>query len=217
MSKFGFSLRDVRDERVIAAMERVPRHLFVPEPYVPQAYGDHPLPIGYGQTISQPYIVAVMTELLQPEPTDKILEVGAGSGYQAAILAELVARVYTIEIIPALAQEARERLARLGYTNVEVIEGDGYLGYPEQAPYDGIIVTCAPDHIPPPLVEQLADGARLVIPVGPAGYHQDLWVVERHGAEVRSRKVMGVAFVPLVRRPGGHPQTPYEDDEGDWL
>ncbi len=211
MSKFDLDLKGIRDKRVIAAMERVPRHLFVPEPYMPQAYEDHPLPIGYGQTISQPYIVAAMTELLQPEPADKILEVGAGSGYQAAILAELVARVYTIEIIPALAQQARERLARLGYTNVEVIEGDGYLGYPDQAPYDGIIVTCAPDHIPPPLVEQLADGARLVIPVGPAGYHQDLWVVERRGTEVRSRKVMGVAFVPLVRRHS--PQVAYEDEE----
>lgn len=215
MSKFDLALKGIRDERVIAAMERVPRHLFVPEPYVPQAYEDHPLPIGYGQTISQPYIVAVMTELLQPEPTDKILEVGAGSGYQAAVLAELVARVYTIEIIPALAQEARERLARLGYTNVEVIEGDGYLGYPAEAPYDGIIVTCAPDHIPPPLVEQLADGARLVIPVGPAGYHQELWVVERRGAEVRSKKVMGVAFVPLVRRVG-QPSLPLDDDE-EWF
>ncbi len=194
------SLRDVRHPGVLAAMARVPRHLFVPEELAQRAYGDHPLPIGHGQTISQPYIVAAMTELLDPQPGDTILEVGAGSGYQAAVLAELVAQVYTVEIIPALAETARARLAQLGCVNVEVLVGDGYLGYPEHAPYDGIIVTCAPDHVPPALVEQLADGARLVIPVGPAGGYQELLLIERRGAQTIHRQIMGVAFVPLTRR-----------------
>lgn len=194
------SMRDVRHPGVLAAIARVPRHLFVPDELVSRAYGDHPLPIGHGQTISQPYIVAAMTELLDPQPGDVVLEVGAGSGYQAAVLAELVTKVYTVEIIPALAETARIRLARLGYSNVEVLDADGYLGYPAHALYDGILVTCAPEHVPPALVEQLADGARLVIPIGPALCYQELMLIERRGAQTIQRQVMGVAFVPLTRR-----------------
>jgi protein-L-isoaspartate(D-aspartate) O-methyltransferase len=204
MSSFDLSERGITDQRVIAAMERVPRQLFVPEEYAPQAYGDHPLPIGHGQTISQPYMVAVMTELLKCEPRDVILEIGAGSGYQAAILAELVAQVYTVEIIASLADAARRRLEDLGYDNVEVIQGDGYLGYPPKSPYDGILVTCAVPRIPPPLVEQLGQGARLIVPVGPAGGYQELWLVERDGTKTPARRLMGVAFVPLT---GPHAET----------
>jgi len=191
----------VADPDVLSAMENVPRHAFVPPEYLDRAYGDHPLPIGYGQTISQPYMVAVMTELLEPEPGDRVLEVGTGSGYQAAILAELVSEVYTIEIVTALCDEARERLAGLGYDNIHITCGDGYYGWEEPAPYDGIIVTCAPDHIPQPLVNQLADGGRMVIPVGPPGSYQVLWLIEREGEEIRSERVMGVAFVPLTGGP----------------
>jgi protein-L-isoaspartate(D-aspartate) O-methyltransferase len=190
--------RGIADPRVIAAFMRVQRELFLPDALGSEAYGDHPLPIGCGQTISQPYMVAVMTELLQPQETDVILEVGAGSGYQAAVLAMLVARVITVEILPELAEAARTRLGRLGYANVEVLTGDGYRGLPERGPYDGIIVTCAPDHIPPPLVAQLADGARLVVPVGPAYGRQHLWVVERQGEQTRRWQAMDVAFVPLT-------------------
>lgn len=190
--------RGISDCRVLTTMKRVPRHLFVPEEHFSQAYEDHPLPIGCGQTISQPYMVAVMTELLETEETDVILEIGTGSGYQAAILAELVAQVYTVEIVPLLAHSARERLRKLGYDNISVIQGDGYLGYPPRAPYDGILVTCSVNHIPPSLVEQLGDGARLIIPVGPAGGFQELWLVERHGTQTESRCLMGVAFVPLT-------------------
>jgi len=146
-------------------------------------------------------MVAVMTELLEPEPGDRVLEVGTGSGYQAAILAELVSEVYTIEIVTALCDEARERLAGLGYDNIHITCGDGYYGWEEPAPYDGIIVTCAPDHIPQPLVNQLADGGRMVIPVGPPGSYQVLWLIEREGEEIRSERVMGVAFVPLTGGP----------------
>ncbi len=190
--------RGVTDRDVLAALERVPRHEFVPEQYRDQAYGDHPLPIGYGQTISQPYIVALMTELLQLKNTDRVLEIGTGSGYQAAILAEIVAEVYTVEIIEALAIEARERLKRLGYHNVHVRHGDGYYGWEEHAPYDAIIVTAAPDHIPQPLVQQLKDGARMVIPVGPPGSHQTLWLVTKEKGTITKRSVTGVLFVPLT-------------------
>jgi len=191
----------VADRDVLRTMESVPRHAFVPSEYLDRAYGDHPLPIGYGQTISQPYIVAVMTELLDPDPTDRVLEVGTGSGYQAAILADLVAEVYTIEIVPELCAQAGERLDALGYENVHTLCGDGYYGWEEHAPYDGIIVTCAPDHIPQPLVNQLADGGRMVIPVGPPGSYQVLWLIERDGDEIRSERVMGVVFVPLTGGP----------------
>jgi protein-L-isoaspartate(D-aspartate) O-methyltransferase len=182
--------RGVTDQDVLEAMERVPRHEFVPDQYQSAAYADRPLPIGHGQTISQPYIVALMTELLELKST--------GSGYQAAILGEIVAEVYTVEIVEALAVEARERLGRLGYANVHTLYADGYYGWEEHAPYDAIIVTCAPDHIPQPLVQQLRDGARLVIPVGPPGGYQTLWQVTKVGNEVTKRNVTGVLFVPLT-------------------
>jgi len=190
--------RGVTDQDVLDAMERVPRHEFVPPQYQSQAYADHPLPIGYGQTISQPYIVALMTELLQLETTDRVLEIGTGSGYQAAILAEIVAEVYTVEIVEPLAIEARERLERLGFDNVHTLNADGYFGWEEHAPYDAIIVTAAPDHIPQPLVQQLKDGAKLVIPVGPPGGYQTLWQVTKEGDQVKKRNVTGVLFVPLT-------------------
>ena len=190
--------RGVTDQDVLAAMERVPRHEFVPEQYQNQAYADHPLPIGYGQTISQPYIVALMTELLKLKTTDRVLEIGTGSGYQAAILAEIVAEVYTVEIVEPLAAEARERLERLGYANVHTLHADGYFGWEEHAPYDAIIVTAAPDHIPQPLVQQLKDGAQLVIPVGPPGGYQTLWQITNEGGKIKKRNVTGVLFVPLT-------------------
>ena len=182
-------------------METVLRHEFVLPEYIDQAYVDHPLPIGYGQTISQPYIVAAMTELLQLHRGSKVLEVGTGSGYQAAILGELSDEVYTVEIVEPLCEAAQERLRRLGYAKVRAECRDGYYGWEEHAPYDAIIVTCAPDHIPQPLVNQLADGGRLVIPVGPPGFYQVLWLVERHGEEIKTERLMGVIFVPLT---GGH-------------
>jgi protein-L-isoaspartate(D-aspartate) O-methyltransferase len=192
--------RGVKDEDVLRAMAKVPRHEFVPPEYLHEAYADHPLPIGYGQTISQPYIVAVMTELLRLRATDKVLEIGTGSGYQAAILAEIVQEVYSVEIIEPLYRQAKERLERLGYTNIHLKCGDGYYGWEEHAPYDAIIVTCAPDHIPQPLVNQLADGGRMVIPVGPPGSYQVLWLVERQGDKIKTERIMGVAFVPLTRQ-----------------
>jgi protein-L-isoaspartate(D-aspartate) O-methyltransferase len=190
--------RGVTDQDVLEAMERVPRHEFVPEQQRSMAYADRPLPIGYGQTISQPYIVALMTELLELKNTDRVLEVGTGSGYQAAILSEIVAEVYSVEIIEALEAEARERLNRLGFHNVHTLQADGYFGWEEHAPYDAIIVTCAPDHIPHPLVQQLADGGKLVIPVGPPGGYQTLWQVTKSGEEIKKRNVTGVLFVPLT-------------------
>ncbi len=198
--------KDALDPRVMAAMKRVPRHEFVPNEVRDRAYENGPVPIGHGQTISQPYIVALMTDLLEPEPDDVILEVGTGSGYQAAVLAELVKKVYSIEFVPELAEAVQARLRRLGYTNVEVHQGDGYYGLPEHAPYDGILVTAATPYIPPPLVEQLKPGARLVIPVGEPYYHQDLVVVEKTAeGGIETRKVLAVAFVPLV---GDHPRPP---------
>jgi protein-L-isoaspartate(D-aspartate) O-methyltransferase len=191
--------RGVTDALVLAAVETVPRHEFVPSDVVDQAYNDYPLPIGYGQTISQPYIVAVITELLHLKKTDKVLEIGTGSGYQAAVLGELTDQVYSIEIIPELAQRARALLDRLGFRNVTTEQGDGYWGWQEHAPFDAIIVTCAPDHVPQPLLEQLADGGRLVIPVGPPGGYQSLWIITRQGSEFRNVNWGGVAFVPLKR------------------
>ena len=193
--------RGVTDQEVLDAMERVPRHEFVPDRLKDQAYGDYPLAIGYGQTISQPYIVALMSELLALEADDKVLEIGTGSGYQAAILAEITAEVYSVEIIKALADEAAERLRRLGYANVHVRNADGYFGWKEHSPYDAIIVTCAADHIPPSLVEQLADGGKLVLPIGPPGDCQTLWEVTKEGEKITKRDVTGVCFVPLT---GGH-------------
>ena len=190
--------RGVTDQDVLDAMETVPRHEFVPDRYVDQAYADHPLPIGHGQTISQPYIVALMTELLKLKDTDRVLEIGTGSGYQAAILAQVVAEVYTVEIVEPLALEATERLKRLGYTNIHTLHADGYFGWEEHAPFDAIIVTAAPDHIPQPLVQQLADGGKLVVPVGPPGGYQTLWEVSKEGGEIKNRNVTGVLFVPLT-------------------
>jgi len=190
--------RDITDEKVLAVMEKVPRHKFVLPEYLDDAYADHPLPIGFGQTISQPYIVALMTQLLQLRPGDKVLEIGTGSGYQAAVLAELVDQVYTIEIIPELARSAEERLRRLGYSDVHVRQGDGYYGWPEEAPFDAIIVTAAPDHMPQPLVQQLKDGGRLVVPIGPPGGYQTLWQVIKQGEELEANNIAGVLFVPLV-------------------
>lgn len=186
-------------QRVMAAMAAVAREKFVPPALVPYAYDDLPLPIGSKQTISQPYIVALMTDLLRPEENDVVLEVGAGSGYQAAVLAQLVRQVYTIEIIPGLAEEARARLAKLGYRKVAVREGDGYGGLPEHAPYAGIIVTAAAPHVPPPLIAQLAAGGRLVLPVGPPHGRQDLILVEKdRRGETTSREILPVVFVPLT-------------------
>jgi len=189
--------RGITNARVLAAMRKVPRHEFVPEEVRRRAYGDHPLPIGHGQTISQPFIVAFMTERLEPQPTDKVLEIGTGSGYQAAVLAELVAQVYTIEIIEPLARRAAADLKRLGYTNVTVRAGDGYKGWPEAAPFDAIIVTCAPDHVPQPLVDQLKEGGRLVIPVGPS-WDQELYLLRKQAGRIEQRAVLPVRFVPMT-------------------
>jgi len=191
--------RDVTDENVLEAMRSVPRHLFVPPDSIDLAYRDHPLPIGYGQTISQPYIVAWMTELLDLQPGEKVLEIGTGSGYQAAVLAELEGvEVYTIEIVPELAEIAENRLQELGYSDVKVMQGDGYYGWAEYAPFDAIIVTAAPDHLPAPLVEQLTEGGRLVIPIGPPGGYQTLWQFVKEGEDVTAYSMGGVAFVPFT-------------------
>lgn len=190
------------DERVLDAMGRVPRHEFVPPSYRRLAYENRPLPIGHGQTISQPYIVALMTDLLQLPPSAKVLEVGTGSGYQAAVLAELGAEVYTIEIIEPLAQSAAAALKRTHYDRVKVRPGDGYYGWEEHAPFDGIVVTAAASHVPPPLVRQLKPGARMVIPVGSRFLVQQLVLVEKSSAgEVTTHQILPVAFVPLT---GGH-------------
>ena len=188
--------RGVKDPRVIQAMLKVERHLFVPPPYRHLAYTDQPLPIGEGQTISQPYIVALMTELLELKGDEKVLEIGTGSGYQAAILAELAQEVYTIEIIPKLAVSARKRLEKLGYKNIKVKCGDGYMGWEEYAPFDAIIVTCAPDHIPKPLLEQLKEGGRMVIPVGE--YYQELILVRKKEGKIIKRSIIPVRFVPMT-------------------
>ena len=191
--------RPVRDPRVIEAMQTVPRHRYMPAEAREWAYQDTPAPIGQGQTISQPYIVALMTELLEPAPEDVILEVGTGSGYQAAVLSDLVDRVYTIEIVEELAARAAEALHADGRANVELRVGDGYAGWPEHAPFDGIVVTAAPDHVPEPLKEQLAVGGRLVIPVGPRGRTQELLVLTRHpDGSLQRTAVIPVRFVPFT-------------------
>ncbi len=188
----------VTDEAVLNVMARVPRHEFVPPEYLDQAYADHPLPIGYGQTISQPYIVAWMTEQLELLPGEKVLEVGTGSGYQAAVLAEMGAEVYTIEIVPQLARSAASRLQSLDYAHVHATQGDGYYGWPEYAPFDAIIVTAAPDHLPAPLVEQLLPDGRLVIPIGPQGWVQSLWKFVLQDGELKGYNLGGVRFVPFT-------------------
>ena len=189
--------RDIVNRNVLQAIQKVPRHRFVPDDSQHLAYSDSPLSIGSGQTISQPYIVALMTQLIYPQPTDKVLDVGTGSGYQAAVLAELVNQVYSMEIVPRLATEAEARLTQLGYANVVVRHGDGYHGWLEKAPFDAVIVAAAPDHIPPALVEQLAPGGKLVIPVGE--HYQQLIVVEKQAdGTTIEQKIAPVAFVPMT-------------------
>ena len=189
--------RDITNSLVLAAMGKVARHEFVPERSRALAYWDQPLPIGYDQTISQPYIVAFMTEKLEPKTKDRVLEIGTGSGYQAAILAELVGEVYTIEIVRELADQAAATLKRLGYTNVHVRAGDGYKGWPEAAPFDAVIVTCAPEDVPQPLIDQLKEGGRMIIPVGPAG-NQQLVLLRKRGEKLERKAVLPVRFVPMT-------------------
>lgn len=188
----------VRDKRVLAAMAKVRRHVYIPEDHRRRTrpYGDHPCPIGYGQTISQPYIVAYMTERMNLKPGEKVLEIGTGSGYQAAVLAEMGAEVYSIEIVPELAEHARKVLAAEGYDKVHVLAGDGYKGWPEHAPFDAIIVTCAPADVPQTLVDQLKDGGRMILPLG-TGF-QRLVILRKKGGKVRQEGDIGVRFVPMV-------------------
>ena len=193
--------RDIRSPRVLDAMLRVPRHLFVPDRQRPDAYEDYPLPIGYDQTISQPYIVALMTEALDVQPAHRVLEIGTGSGYQAAVLATLAREVYTIEIVAPLGERARDTLARLGYRNVKVKIGDGYEGWPEHAPFDAIMVTAAPDEVPPALVRQLRVGGLMAIPVGTG--IQELRILRRTHTGTEVLRTDLVRFVPMVRKPGG--------------
>lgn len=191
--------RHIRDPGTLAAMNTVPRHKFVPKRYLGQAYNDYPLPIGLGQTISQPYIVAFMTELLQLEPGDKVFELGTGSGYQAAVASKLAGSVYTMEIYKDLADAAKERLESLGFTNVHARHGDGYHGWKEKSPFDAIIVTAAADHIPPPLIEQLKPGGRLIIPLGsPFSIQQLVLVTKDLKGKVSERPILAVRFVPLL-------------------
>ena len=189
--------RDVRDARVLAALARVPREAFVPEGSRHEAYEDHPVPIGHGQTISQPYIVAYMTEALRLHPSHRVLEIGTGCGYQTAVLADLAREVYSVEVIPALAADARARLDALGCRNVHIHVGDGYHGWPEHAPYDRILVAAAAESVPPALIEQLTDTGILVIPVGV--WNQELRILQKHGPRVDLLGTLGVRFVPLVR------------------
>ncbi len=190
--------RGIENARVLQALRDVKRHLFVPPEDVTSAYDDHPLPIGHGQTISQPYIVALMTETIDPQPSDHVLEIGTGSGYQAAVLSRLVEHVYTIEIVPALGTAATTRLRQLGYENVTVKIGDGYKGWPEHAPFDKIVVTAAPPEVPEALIDQLAKGGRMVVPVGTT--FQELLLVEKSkDGDVSKRVITGVRFVPMVK------------------
>jgi protein-L-isoaspartate(D-aspartate) O-methyltransferase len=189
--------RGIRDKRVLKAMRKVPRHLFVDKSLRNKAYGDHPLPIGEGQTISQPYIVALMTEALKLKSSDRVLEIGTGSGYQAAILAEIVKEVYTIEIRRNLERKASELLKKLGYKNIKTKYADGYFGWEEYAPFDAIIITASANHIPPPLIKQLKEGGRLIIPLGNTLYYQTLTLVTKRGEELEVKQMGGVAFVPM--------------------
>ena len=198
MVKYQIERRGVRDPRVLEAMRKVPRHLFVPPERQDEAYGDFPLPIGHGQTISQPYIVALMTELLHLKPDSRVLEIGTGSGYQAAVLAELASEVYSIEIIKPLSEQAGKLLEELGYTGTHLKCGDGFYGWPEAAPFEGIIVTAAPKRVPQPLLDQLAEEGRLVIPEGK--FLQELVVYEKHKGEIKRQEVISVRFVPMTGR-----------------
>ena len=196
MVQHQIEARGVRDAKTLAAMRHVPRHLFVPKATLSVAYGDHPVPIGNNQTISQPYIVAFMTEALELQGGEKVLEIGTGSGYQAAVIAEIARRVYTIEIVEPLGRRARTVLDQCGYRNIEFLIGDGYRGWPEHAPFDAIIVTAAPDHIPQPLIEQLKPGGRLVIPVGE--FAQQLLKITKRDDELRYESLLPVRFVPMT-------------------
>ena len=199
LAGYGSLEKDKLDEKVISVLGRVPRHEFVPENLKKVAYENRPLPIGHGQTISQPYIVAIMTDWLQVDEDDRVLEVGTGSGYQIAVLAELVKKAYSIEIIEPLGKQAKERLQRLGYENIELRIGDGYYGWKEQAPFDAIVVTAAASHIPPPLIKQLKPGGRMLIPVGSRFMIQELLLVEKsEQGKVSTRQLLPVAFVPLT-------------------
>jgi len=198
MVRTQIEARGVKDPAVLSAMRAVPRHEFVPKGELSLAYDDRPLPIGYGQTISQPYVVATMTEALEVKSSSRVLEIGTGSGYQAAVLSKICSEVYTIEIIKPLAERAALTLERLGFSNVHVKNGDGYYGWQEHAPYDGIIVTCAASHIPPPLIEQLADGGRLVLPLGSPYTWQTLTLVEKRGNRTQVRYLFPVMFVPMT-------------------
>lgn len=189
--------RDITHPGVLKAMAEVPRHEFVPHDLREDAYDDIPLPIGYGQTISQPYVVAFMTEKLDPKPTDRVLEIGTGSGYQAAVLSALVAEIYSIEILDPLSQRAKADIQRLGYRNVNLRSGDGYQGWPEAAPFDAIIVTCAPEDVPQPLVDQLKEGGRMIIPVGPI-FNQNLYLMRKVGGKLERQAVLPVRFVPMT-------------------
>lgn len=190
--------RGIKDRRVLEVMGKLPRHLFVEEQLRSRAYGDYPLPIGEGQTISQPYVVALMTEALKLKPSDRVLEIGTGSGYQAAVLAAIVSQVYTIEIKKVLAQQAEERLARIGYRNVRVKYGDGYFGWEEYAPFDAIIITASANHIPPPLIKQLKENGRLIIPLGSTIYYQSLTLATKKKGEMELEQLGSVAFVPMT-------------------
>ncbi len=202
MVKFQLALRGVNDARLLEAMRKVPREQFVPEQIRDRSYEDRPLPIGFDQTISQPFTVGLMTQKLQLQPTDRVLEIGTGSGYQAAVLAELAAEVYTIEIVEPLGRIAASTLQRLGYKNVHVAIGDGYRGWPEHAPFDAIIVTCAPQRVPGRLVAQTKEGGRIIIPVGAAG-EQKIYLLEKKGGQLKQRLVMPVRFVPMTGEVGG--------------
>ena len=190
--------RGIDDPAILSAMRTVPRHEFVLPRFLDNAYDDTPLPIDFGQTISQPYIVALMTDALKLQPGMRVLEIGTGSGYQAAVLAEMGIEVYTVEIIPELAQQARQRLDNLGYAQINTLTADGYFGWEEHAPYDAILVTAAPDHLPQPLVNQLTAGGRLIIPIGPVGAVQTLWLFEKTNGELQATNLGGVRFVPLT-------------------
>lgn len=199
MVKAQIEKRGIKDAATLAAMRKIPRHLFVPANIIDDAYDDRPLPIGYGQTISQPYIVAYMTEIVKLKPDHRVLEIGTGSGYQAAVLSAIVKEVYTIEIIDTLSRQARNLLGKLNYKNITVKSGDGYYGWKEKSPFDAIVVTAAAEHIPPPLIEQLKEGGRMIIPVGSPFMVQQLMLVEKKGGKVRTSSMMPVRFVPFKR------------------
>jgi protein-L-isoaspartate(D-aspartate) O-methyltransferase len=200
MVKDQIEKRGVSDKLVLQAIRNVKRHWFVPEDRIEEAYDDGPLPIGYGQTISQPYIVAYMTEVIQPKAESKVLEIGTGSGYQAAVLGEIVKEVYTIEIVPELANAAAERLKKRGYNKVRVKQADGYYGWKENGPYDAIIVTAAAEFVPPPLIEQLKDNGKMIIPIGSPFMTQTLMLIQKEGKKIKTKNLLPVRFVPFTRK-----------------